>query len=161
MHSDEAKIELAIRLSRENVRRNTGGPFGSGVFRIETGELVSVGVNRVVPLNNSCAHGELLALMAAQKRLGVISLGGLELFTSCEPCAMCFGGVLWSGVRRLVCAATAADARAIGFDEGPVSEENYQYLIDRGTSVVREFQRKAAAQVLREYRDGGGRIYNG
>ena len=43
-----------------------------------------------------------------------------ELFTSCEPCAMCLGASLWSGVKRMVCGATKDDAQAIGFDEGKV-----------------------------------------
>lgn len=74
---------------------------------------------------------------------------------------MCLGGTLWSGVKRLVCAATAADARAIGFDEGPVFEQSYQYLRDAGVEVVLEVQRAAAAAVLQHYLHAGGTIYNG
>jgi len=163
--NDDEKMALAITLSQQNVARGTGGPFGSAIFEVETGRLVSVGVNRVMPLSNSSAHGEMVAIMLAEQAVQSFSLGAdgvaRELFTSCEPCAMCLGGTLWSGVKRLVCAATAEDARAIGFDEGPVFEQSYQYLRDAGVDVVRNVQQPAAAAVLQSYLQDGGTIYNG
>ncbi len=162
---DQQKMALAIELSRQNVLRGSGGPFGSAIFDMSSGKLVSVGVNRVVPLSNSTAHGEMVAIMLAEQATQSFSLASgnvkHELFTSCEPCAMCLGGTLWSGVARLVCAATAADARAIGFDEGPVYEQSYQYLQAAGVEVVRGVQRKEAAAVLQQYLQTGGAIYNG
>jgi tRNA(Arg) A34 adenosine deaminase TadA len=71
------------------------------------------------------------------------------------------GAVLWSGVNRMVCAGTAEDARAIGFDEGPVFEQSYQYLENAGMEVVRQFKRSDAKAVLDYYKSSGGRIYNG
>ncbi|WP_019674914.1 nucleoside deaminase [Arsukibacterium perlucidum] len=162
---DDEKMALAIELSKQNVLRGTGGPFGSAIFDCSSGKLISVGVNRVMPMHNSAAHGEMVAIMLAEQQLQSFSLNAdgvkRELFTSCEPCAMCLGGTLWSGVKRLVCAATADDARAIGFDEGPVDASSYQYLADAGIEVVRLVQREAAAKVLGDYLNDGGTIYNG
>ena len=68
-------------------------------------------------------HGEMVAIQFAQQKLKTFALkdktGAKEycLFTSCEPCAMCLGGTFWSGVSKMVCAATKADAESIGFDE--------------------------------------------
>ena len=161
---DKAKMTLAIELSRHNVLQQSGGPFGSAIFDRASHQLLAVGVNRVLPLNNSTLHGETVAIMLAEQRLGTFTLaseGGRELFTSCEPCAMCLGAVLWSGVNRLVCAGTAADARAIGFDEGPVFAESYQYLQNAGVEVVRGFMQPEAKAVLDFYASSGGKIYNG
>ncbi|MEO3679464.1 nucleoside deaminase [Rheinheimera sp. FR7-31] len=163
--SDEEKMALAVELSRQNVLRGSGGPFGSAIFAIDSGKLLSVGVNRVVPLHNSTAHGEMMAIMLAEHKLQSFSLAAdgikRELFTSCEPCAMCLGGTLWSGVKRLVCAATADDARAIGFDEGPVYDSSYAYLQQAGVEVVRMVLRDEAKAVLDNYLSRGGEIYNG
>ncbi len=163
--SDEEKIALAVELSRQNVLRGSGGPFGSAIFAIDSGKLLSVGVNRVMPLHNSTAHGEMMAIMLAEHQLQSFSLSAdgvkRELFTSCEPCAMCLGGTLWSGVKRLVCAATADDARAIGFDEGPVYDSSYAYLQQAGIEVVRLVLRDEAKAVLDNYLSRGGTIYNG
>jgi tRNA(Arg) A34 adenosine deaminase TadA len=161
--TDEERMELAIRLSRENIERGTGGPFGSAVFASETGKVVGVGVNRVVALGNSVLHGETVALMMAEAVLRTYSLASPphELFTSCEPCAMCLGATLWSGVRRLVCGATGDDARAYGFDEGPVFPESYTYLTDRDVEVVRGLMRDEARDILGRYHRLGGPVYNG
>lgn len=158
--SDEDKMAVAVELSKRNVDENTGGPFGSAVFDGED-RLVGVGVNRVVPLQNSALHGEMVAIMMAQRNLKTFALPNTcQLFTSCEPCAMCMGATLWSGVGRLVCGATKDDAQAIGFDEGPVFEESYEYLKKKGIEVVKGVLTKEAAGVLKKYGDTGI-IYNG
>lgn len=163
--TDAARIALAVELSRRNVDEQTGGPFGAAIFDEDSGLLLSVGMNLVVPRHNSTLHAEMIAFQVAQARLGSHSLatGGRRaaLFTSCEPCAMCFGATLWSGVRRLVAAATADDARAIGFDEGPVFEASWQYLEDRGLRTERGVMRAEAKAVLDGYARRGGLIYNG
>ncbi len=164
--SDEERMRLAIAVAHENVERDTGGPFGAAIFESVSGRLVAVGMNSVVRLNNSVLHGEIVAFMMAQRRLGSFTLAapGLsahELFTSCEPCAMCLGATLWSGVKRIVCGASRDDASKLHFEEGPVFPESYQYLEERGIGVVRNVLRADAQAVLEHYHAKGGRIYNG
>ena len=164
--TDEEKMALAIELARQNVLHATGGPFGAAVVSRASGELVAVGVNSVVRLNNCTLHGEMVAFMMAQQRLGSFTLAapGMpehELFTSCEPCAMCLGATLWSGVKRVVYGAGREDASKLNFEEGPVFPESYQYLIDRGIEIVRNVLRPEAAAVLERYRAKSGKIYNG
>ena len=129
-------MQLAIDISARNVKEGTGGPFGCAIFERHEDDsisLISIGMNRVVTLGNSTLHGEMVAIQMAQKKLKTFSLqmplectpcddGGekkmrhFELFTSCEPCAMCLGATLWSGVSRIVCGAGKDDAEKIGFD---------------------------------------------
>ena len=163
--TDEEKMRLAISLARENVIRGTGGPFGAAVFRGPGHELVSVGVNGVERLNNCVAHAEVTAIMMAQSRLGSYSLRTpagehFELFTTCEPCAMCLGAVLWSGLTRLVCGAVRQDALDLGFEEGPVFPESHRYLEDRGVKIVHGLLAEEARTVLKLYQERNGRIYN-
>jgi tRNA(Arg) A34 adenosine deaminase TadA len=164
--SDEERMRLAIAVSRENVVRGTGGPFGAAIFEMETGRLVSVGMNSVVRLNNCTLHGEMMAFMTAQARLNSFTLrqDGMpahELVTSCEPCAMCLGATLWSGVRRVVCGAHRDDARRLRFEEGPVFPESHAYLEARGIQIVHGMLRAEANEVLELYRSRSGVIYNG
>jgi tRNA(Arg) A34 adenosine deaminase TadA len=163
--TDESRMRLAIELARQNVLHGTGGPFGAAVFESASGTLVAAGVNSVTRLRNSMLHAEVLAIMLAESRVGSYTLLGPglphhELVTSCDPCAMCLGAVLWSGVRRLVTGADRADASALDFDEGPVFPESYAYLEARGVAVVRGVLRPEAAAVLELYRRQGGEIYN-
>ena len=164
--TDEDKMRLAIGIARQNVAASTGGPFGAAVFEVDTGKLVSVGMNSVVRLNNSTLHAEMLAFMTAQARLGSYTLAGAdmpahELISSCEPCAMCLGATLWSGVKRVVCGATREDVESLKFDEGPVFPASYRYLEERGIQVVRHLLREEAREVLNLYREMSGPIYNG
>ena len=163
--TDEDRMRLAIELARENVMRRTGGPFGAAIFERSTGALLSVGVNSVVRLNNSTLHAEMLAIMTAQHRIGSYTLAGslqasYELFSSCDPCAMCLGAVLWSGLRRMVTGADRDDATALSFEEGPVFPQSYAYLEERGVTITRSVLRQEAAGVLELYRRQGGQIYN-
>jgi tRNA(Arg) A34 adenosine deaminase TadA len=164
--SDIERMKLAIAVSRENVNRGDGGPFGAAIFEKNTGRLVSVGMNSVVLYNNCTLHGEMVAFMMAQRRVGSFTLNasGLpehELHTSCEPCAMCLGATLWSGVRRVVYGAAREDASRLNFEEGPVFPESYKYLEDRGITIVRNVLREEARAVLDAYRAKGGKVYNG
>jgi tRNA(Arg) A34 adenosine deaminase TadA len=164
--ADEERMQLAVDLARENVSRRSGGPFGAAIFESDTGRLVAVGVNSVVRLNNCALHAEMVAFMRAQAAVRSYSLGlpgmpGHDLFTSCEPCAMCLGAVLWSGVRRVVYAARRDDALRLSFDEGPVFPESFAYLRRRGIRIEGGPLREEARQVMEHYRSAGGAIYNG
>ena len=159
-----AKMSLVIELSKQNIVRGSGGPFGAAVFDDE-GTLISAGVNSVVSSQCSIFHAEIVALALAQKKLGTYDLSSdgrrrYELFASTEPCAMCFGAIPWSGVSRLVCAARDQDARDIGFDEGPKLANWAAELEARNISVTRDILRRQAVAVLTDYKTAGGRIYN-
>jgi tRNA(Arg) A34 adenosine deaminase TadA len=164
--TDHEKMRLAIAVSRANVERATGGPFGAAIYEASTGRVVAVGMNSVVRSNNCTLHGEMVAFMMAQQRVGSFTLNAPgvarhELFTSCEPCAMCLGATLWSGVRRVVCGAARDDASRLDFEEGPVFPESYHYLEARGIVIERNVLREEARAVLELYRTKGGTIYNG
>ena len=161
----EQRMRFVVDLSRRNVEEGSGGPFGAAVFEIESGRLVAAGVNRVVPARSGIAHAEILALALAQQRVGCYDLGaagmpGHEIVCSTEPCLMCLGAILWSGVRRVVCAARGDDAGAVGFDEGPKPGAWVEELARRGIEVVRDVCRDEAVAVLRAYAAGDGPIYN-
>ncbi len=105
--SVEDRMELAVELSRMNIKKNTGGPFGAAVFNAETGKLIAPGVNMVMYSNCSVVHAEIVSIMMAQKVLGHYDLGSegmpvCELVSSTEPCAMCCGAIFWGGVKHVV-----------------------------------------------------------
>jgi tRNA(Arg) A34 adenosine deaminase TadA len=161
--STNQRMQLAIALSKESIRQKTGGPFGAVVVNEQTAELVSVGINLVTTAGLSIAHAEMVALSLAQLSVGQWNLshsGPLQLVTSCEPCAMCFGALPWSGIKSLVCGARKEDAESAGFDEGDKPDLWVSSLQHRGIEVERGVLRSQAASVLTYYRDHGGPIYN-
>ena len=165
---DESKLRFAIELSRLNVDRRTGGPFGAAVFNAE-GRLVSVGVNRVIPQNCSLAHAENMAYMLAQQRLQRSRLnrdlddnvvGRIVLATSAQPCCQCYGATVWAGIDRLLIGARSEDVEALTpFDEGPLPADWTGELRRRGIEVVRDIHRDAACDVLRSYGESNAARY--
>jgi tRNA(Arg) A34 adenosine deaminase TadA len=164
--TDDSRMQVALALAAQNVAEQTGGPFGAAIFNLETGELVAPGINLVVPHNCALLHAEMVAIALAQQvwqtfDLGAEGLPATGLYTSAEPCAMCFGAIPWSGVLRVVCAAPTAEVQAIGFDEGPKLENWAEALTARGITVVQEVCRSEGAAILQAYAKGAGVIYNG
>jgi tRNA(Arg) A34 adenosine deaminase TadA len=158
--SDREAMAFVIAAATRNIA-DGGGPFGAAVLN-EGGELVALGVNRVIPAGTSILHAEMLALVLAQRRLGSHSfapMGKFTLVTSCEPCAMCFGAIPFAGIARVVCGATTADAEVAGFDEGDKPSRWQDSLRARGIEVTTAVLRDEAATVLKNYSDGGGFIY--
>jgi tRNA(Arg) A34 adenosine deaminase TadA len=160
------RMRWVIELSRQNVEHSSGGPFAAAVFAGNSGKLLGAGVNRVEPLDCSPAHAEIIAIAFAQKNLQTWDLGNnaaapAELVTSSQPCLMCLGAILWSGVTRLVYGAAAVDVTFIlGFDEGPLPIAWPQELLKRGIKVEGEILRGEAAAVLELYKKKQGTIYN-
>jgi tRNA(Arg) A34 adenosine deaminase TadA len=161
-HDPQERMRLAVELARRNAERDSGGPFGAAVFDLSSGRLIAPGVNRVIPESCSVAHAEIMALMLAQKRLGTFelrSLGSYELVSSAEPCAMCYGALPWSGIRRLAYGATREDVTAIGFDEGDKPADWARALEARGIEVTHALLRAEAREALECYRRRRGVIY--
>ncbi len=165
--SMEDRMRAVIRFSRLNIEHQTGGPFSAGVFERDSGRLIVIGVNRVVPSNISSAHAEVVALSLAQQRLKSWDLGSdqlpaLQLVVNWRPCAMCYGATIWSGIRSLVIAGSDdACERITGFDEGPIHPEWQNELAKRGIHLQDGLLYDEAVEVFKTYRDGGYLVYNG
>lgn len=166
---DEAKVALAIELSRLNIEACSGGPFGAVVFDAADDRIVAIGVNRVLPQHCSVAHAETMACMLAQQQLGRARLnrdlddnvvGRYVLATSAQPCCQCYGATVWAGIDRLLIGARSEDVEALTeFDEGPLPADWIAELARRGIEVVRDLHRDDAREVLRRYGQSGARSY--
>ena len=161
------RMAAVIRFSRLNMELGTGGPFAAGVFETVSGRLITIGVNRVVHHQCSSAHAEVMALCLAQQSLESFDLGAAhlpahQLVVNWRPCAMCYGALVWSGVRSLVIAGSGPELEEItGFDEGPIHPEWCIELEQRGISVTDGVLTDAAVEVFRQFRDSGALVYNG
>ena len=162
----EDRMRAVIRFSQLNIDHRTGGPFAAGVFERESGRLIAIGVNRVVPSNVSSAHAEVVALSLAQQSLhswdlGSDSLPAMQLVVNWRPCVMCYGATIWSGIRSLVIAGSDdACERITGFDEGPIHPEWKSELAKRGIALHDGLLYHEAIRVFEAFRDGGQLVYN-
>ena len=85
-------------------------PFGAAIIHTQTSVRVMRSLNAVARQNDPSAHAELRCVRRACRKLGIFSLRGYTLYTTCEPCPMCMANALWAGLDRVVYGATIADA---------------------------------------------------
>lgn len=114
-------MQIAVELSRKGMEKGDGGPFGAIVVRGE--EIVGRGWNQVLSNNDPTAHAEVMAIREACANLGTFQLSDCEIYTSCEPCPMCFGAIYWARPQRVYFANTKDDAAAIDFDDSLIYKE--------------------------------------
>ena len=162
--SDEDKMRMVLDLAIRNVEESTGGPFGAAIFDTQSHQVISLGVNRVVPLNNSTAHAEMMAFMLAQQRLQRFRLDTEDhdfvLVTSAQPCAMCYGACPWAGINRVVIGARREDVESLTeFDEGPMPADWIHGLKERGIAVSQDVLRQESRDVFNLYTNKKGTQY--
>lgn len=121
MEKHEDFMREAILLSKENVEKQTGGPFGAVI--VKNGEIVAKSANLVTVNNDPTAHAEVSAIRLACEKLKTFTLEGCVIYTSCEPCPMCLGAIYWARLDRMYYANTKKDAANIGFDDAFIYEE--------------------------------------
>ncbi len=114
-------IQKAIELSLQGSQSGKGGPFGCVI--VKNGEIVGEGYNQVTSSNDPTAHAEIVAIRDACRNLGTFQLDDCELYTSCEPCPMCFGAIYWARPKAVFYANTRTDAANIGFDDDFIYKE--------------------------------------
>lgn len=113
--SDTELMRIALDEATRGMTNGEGGPFGAVVAR--DGVIISRGHNRVLQTNDPTAHAEVVAIRDACAKLGTFSLHDCVLYSSCEPCPMCYSAVHWSKLPKCYFAATADDAASVGFDD--------------------------------------------
>jgi tRNA(Arg) A34 adenosine deaminase TadA len=113
-------MRRAIELSKMSVQ-NGGGPFGAVIAC--NGKIVAEGSNCVTLDCDPTAHAEVSTIRKACKALKTFDLSGCEIYTSCEPCPMCFGAIYWAHLDKIYMGNDRKDAAKIGFDDDFIYQE--------------------------------------
>jgi tRNA(Arg) A34 adenosine deaminase TadA len=155
MSGDERFMRMAIELATANVLSGNGGPFGAVI--VKDGEVVATGANQVTATNDPTAHAEVTAIRNAAQKLGSFELKGCTIYSSCEPCPMCLGAILWARLESLHFGCTAADAAAAGFDDSAFYDEVRRGVDERRLKTVNLLRDEAGAS-FRAWREFGNRV---
>ena len=113
--ADQDFMQRAIDIARAGMQRKAGGPFGAVV--VKDGVIVGEGSNCVTSKNDPTAHAEIQAIRYACEKLGTFSLDGATLYTTCEPCPMCYAAIFWARVAKVIYASDQKGAARAGFDD--------------------------------------------
>ena len=133
-------MKRAIELSIESVSKG-GGPFGCVIVKDE--RIVSEGSNKVTLTNDPTAHGEIVAIREACKKINNFNLKGYELYSTCEPCPMCLSAIYWARIEKIYYANTRKDAQKIDFDDSLIYLELQKNIGNRKISMVQMMRNEA------------------
>ena len=146
--ADQEFLRGAIAKAREGVRRGQS-PFGTSI--VMNGEVLCCVHNQVLATCDSTAHAEMVAIREACRRRGSIDLSGATLYSTCEPCPMCFSACHWAKISRVVYGARISDAQAAGFSELTIPAEHMR--LEGGSPLLLEGDvlREEALALFREW----------
>ncbi len=133
MEDNKKFMAKAIELSINNAN-TIGGPFGSVI--VKDNKIIAEGSNKVTFLNDPTAHGEVVAIREACKKLKTFDLSGCEIYTSCEPCPMCLSAIYWARLDKIYYANTREDAKNIDFDDSFIYLEIPKKIGDRKIKMI-------------------------
>ena len=101
-----------MRRAIEIARGNPDAPFGCVIADGETGEILAEGLNDAE--KSPILHGETAAIMNLIEERPDRDPSGLVLYTTAEPCPMCSGAILWSGIPRVVLGTRLSTLKKLG-----------------------------------------------
>tara|TARA_B100000427_G_scaffold163977_1_gene136312 strand:+ start:215 stop:685 length:471 start_codon:yes stop_codon:yes gene_type:complete len=154
MENNSKFILRAIELSIKSIK-NQGGPFGSVV--VKEGKIIAEGFNKVTSNNDPTAHGEIVAIREACKKLNTFNLKGCDLYSSCEPCPMCLSAIYWSHIDRIFYANTREDAKDVDFDDSLIYTEISKDKNNRQIKMI-QMHREEALEAFKIWKNKDDKI---
>jgi guanine deaminase len=128
-------MQLALDEASKNLDFVHGGPFGCVI--VKDGKVVATAHNEVLKTHDPTAHAEILAIRRAGEFLGTHDLSNCTLYTSCEPCPMCYSAIYWSRIKSVYFSADRKTASRAGFDDGL----QYEILAGEEDNTQTHFER--------------------
>ena len=145
---DEKFMQLAIEKAREG-GKNGQTPFGSCI--VKNDELICCVHNVVWATTDITAHAEVHAIREACKKLNTIDLSGCTLYSTCEPCPMCFSAIHWAKIDKIFFGAKIADAQGVDFNELTISNHQMKELGGSPVEIVDDFMKEECRALFDEW----------
>jgi guanine deaminase len=151
-------MAIAIEEAYRGVRREDGGPFGACIVRGD--EVIATGHNEVLKTNDPTRHAEICAVIRASKILGSPHFEGCEIYSTTEPCVMCFAALHWAQIGRIYFGTTVRDVKKLGFNEVVISNRALKRLGKSPIELVSGVMREECRELLEYWRNlPGSRTY--
>jgi tRNA(Arg) A34 adenosine deaminase TadA len=144
----ERFMREAVREARKNLGRAHGGPFGACI--VKDGHVLAVARNTVLRHDATC-HAEINAIRKASKKTGTFDLSGCEIYSTTEPCPMCFGAIHWARIDAVYYGTDIRDAAEAGFHELRISNAMMKTLGKSRIKLVPGFMRSECLVLFRAW----------
>lgn len=106
MEKDMEYIKLAVELSKK-------GLYHYGAVVVKDGQIIGQASSGDGEDYDPTNHAETLAIRRACKNIGSSNLSGATIYSSCEPCFMCFGTIWWSNISKIIYGTTIKESNNI------------------------------------------------
>ncbi len=153
-----AFMRRAIDEALENLPAMDGGPFGACLVRGD--EVLAVAHNTVLKDLDPTCHGEMNAIRRAARKLQHYDLSGCEIYSTTEPCPMCFAAIHWARIGRLIYGTGIIEVARLGFNELTLDNRQMQALGRSPVAIYPGFLVDACRQLLAKWaRMPGRQVY--
>lgn len=148
MFLSEEYMKLAITEAKKNFSQMAGGPFGACI--VKDGKVIAVARNTVLK-DDATAHAEMNAIRESSRKLKTYDLSGCCIYSTTEPCPMCFSAIHWSRINTIIYGTSIADVKKMGFNELKISNLKMKSLGKSKIKVIGKFFYQGCRQLLEEW----------
>lgn len=146
-------MKLAIQIAREGIADGQT-PFGACI--VSGNNVVSTAHNTVWREVDITAHAEVNAIRLACKALNRVDLSDCVIYSTCEPCPMCFSAIHWARIPQVYHGASIEDAKHYGFNEIPLSNHQLIHMGSlTGMTVVPDVLHSECISLFAEWEQSG------
>lgn len=145
----EKYMRMAIEKARKGVKSGQT-PFGACI--VKKGKVIACEHNVVWKTTDITAHAEVHTIRKACKNIDDIDLSGSVLYSTCEPCPMCFSAIHWAKIDLVVYGARIKDAQKAGFNELTISNQRMKSLGQSPVKIIKDFMREENIEVFEEWK---------
>lgn len=157
-HKHYELMSKAIDRARTTMNQDIGGPFGALIID-KNGNILAVASNSVLRDHDPTAHAEINAIRDASKKIGSHDLSECILYTTCFPCPMCLGAIIWSNIKTVFYGAHKEDADKIGFRDDFIYDFIKGGLKDSNVLELQPKEREICLKLFEEYHEMNKQLY--
>lgn len=156
MQKADKFMARAFKVALRGIKQSQS-PFGAVI--VKEGKIIAEAHNQVWKDTDSTAHAEMIAIKQACKKLKTIDLRGCQIYTTTEPCSMCFSAIHWARIDVIIYANTIGDAMEYGFNEIPISNYTLKEKGHLNTMIIGNFYRGKGLKLFETWRKKNGKTY--
>ena len=139
---------LAVKEAAKNLKKMGGGPFGACI--VKGNRVIAVARNSVLK-NDATSHAEVNAIRLASRKLKTFDLSGCVIYSTTEPCPMCFSAIHWARIDKIIYGTSTKDAKKIGFNELEITDSRLKSLGKSRVKLVPGYMRKECLELLNKF----------
>ena len=142
-------MQAAIDEAMRYLGKEGGGPFGACI--VKNGQVLVSACNTVLADTDPTCHAEVNAIRKAAKKLGTFDLSGCTIYSTTEPCPMCFSAIHWARIDAIVSGTAIKDVQDLGFNELEISNQTMKSQGKSPVFLVPNFMRNECLDLLQAW----------